>query len=224
MPLPLIRLGVVDSTQAFLERHPELGCCAVLAGEQLKGQGQAGNAWVSRPGAGLWLSACLPAPRVPPGLLLQRAMAAVLEVLEPAGAPLGLKWPNDLVGRREGRLVKLGGIIGQAKGDRVLLGLGLNLTEAPAIPERAIPPACLRDLAKGGVPEAGALARDILEAWEDLEIPREAPFLWPAPGDPIRWEQGEGVCVGWLGDGRLRVERPGGGHVDLTAGDVSGLA
>ncbi|WP_306601436.1 biotin--[acetyl-CoA-carboxylase] ligase [Geothrix sp. 21YS21S-2] len=224
MPLPLIRLGVVDSTQAFLERHPELGCCGVLAGEQRLGRGQAGNTWVSRPGAGLWLSACLPAPRVPPGLLLQRAMAAVVEVLEPSGAPLGLKWPNDLVARKEGRLVKVGGIIGQAKGDRVLLGLGINLEQAPDIPGRRIPPACLRDLATGPVPAAPALARDILDAWEDLEILRVPPFLWPGAGDAVRWEEGQGVCVGWLGDGRLRVELAGGGFADLTAGDVSGLA
>jgi BirA family biotin operon repressor/biotin-[acetyl-CoA-carboxylase] ligase len=221
MPLPLIRLGVVDSTQAFLERHPELGCCGVLAGEQTVGRGQAGNTWESRPGAGLWLSACLPAPAVAPGLLLQRAMAAVVDVLEASGAPLGLKWPNDLVAWRAGNLVKVGGIIGQAKGDRVLLGLGINLTEAPRIPGRRIPPACLRDLATGPVPEAPALARDILDAWEDLELARVPPFLWPGPGDRIRWEEGEGVCAGWLGDGRLRVERSGGTFVDLTAGDVS---
>ena len=36
----------------------------------------------------------------PPGLVLQRAMGAVAEALEPWGAPLGLKWPNDLVARQ----------------------------------------------------------------------------------------------------------------------------
>lgn len=225
MPLPLIRLGVVDSTQLFLERHPELGFCGVLAGEQTQGRGQGGNAWESRPGAGLWLSACLPAPRVAPGLLLQRAMAAVVEALEGAGAHLGLKWPNDLVAWKEGRLVKVGGIIGQAKGERVLLGLGVNLGWAPDIPGRRIPPACLRDLAPAGsLPGAPALARAILDAWEDLEITRVPPFLWPGPGDRIRWDEGEGVCVGWLADGRLRVELAGGRHLDLTAGDISGLA
>lgn len=222
MPLPLIRLGVVDSTQAFLIRHPELGFCGALADEQTAGRGRGSNAWESRPGAGLWLSASIPVPALDPGLVLQRAMAAVAEVLEPCGVRLGLKWPNDLVAWKNGRLVKLGGIIGQSKGDRTVLGLGINLKEAPVIPGRPIPPACLQDLAKGRVPEAAELALEILDAWETLEIQRVPPFLWPGPGDRIQWEEGEGVCVGWLADGRLRVQT-GDGPRDLTAGDIAGL-
>jgi BirA family biotin operon repressor/biotin-[acetyl-CoA-carboxylase] ligase len=222
MTLPLIRLGAVDSTQAFLERHPELGHCAVLAGTQTRGRGQRGNRWESAPGAGLWLSAALPAPPVPPGLVLQRAMAAVLEVLEGTGAALGLKWPNDLVAWHRGRLVKLGGIIGQGKGERLLLGLGVNLASAPDLPERAIPAACLGDLVPGPLPEPTALARAILEAWTDLSILREPPFRWPGAGEPIRWEEGEGICAGWLEDGRLGVQTRQ-GTLNLTAGDIRGL-
>ena len=221
MPIPLIRLGAVDSTQSFLERHPELGYCGVLADEQTAGRGQGGNTWESRPGAGLWLSAAIPAPRLVPGLVPQRAMAAVLEVLAPWGAPLGLKWPNDLVGWLGGRLVKVGGILGQTKGTRTLLGLGLNLSSAPDLPGRPIPPACLQDFAPDS-PGAPTLARAILDAWEDLERPRTPAFLWPAPGDRIRWEEGEGICLGWLEDGRLRVERVG-RVLELTAGDLAGL-
>ncbi len=220
MPLPLIRLGAVDSTQAFLERHPELGFCGVLAGEQLAGRGRGDNTWVSRPGAGLWLSASIPVPAVLPGLVLQRAMAVVAEVLEPCGARLGLKWPNDLVAWKEGRLVKVGGIIGQSKGDRTLLGLGVNLTRAPEIPGRAIPPACLAELATGPVPDPAVLARELLDAWEDLAITRVPPFFWPGPGDPVTWEEGQGRCVDWLEDGRLRVELEGAIR-DLTAGDLA---
>lgn len=222
MSLPLIRLGRVDSTQAFLERHPDLGFCGVLADEQTQGRGRGANAWESRPGAGLWLSAALPRPAVDPGRVLQHAMAAVAEALEPAGAVLGLKWPNDLVARREGGLVKVGGILGQAKGDRVILGLGVNLTAAPRIPGRAIPPACLQDLTTGSVPLAPVLARTLLDAWEDLTAVREPAFRWPAPGDEVRWEEGRGRCLGWLEDGRLRIATPG-GIEDLSSGDVTGL-
>jgi BirA family biotin operon repressor/biotin-[acetyl-CoA-carboxylase] ligase len=226
MPAFLIRLGWVDSTQDFLARHPELGPCAVLADGQLAGRGQRGNSWESAVGAGLWLSAALPAPKVAPGLMLQRAMGAVAEALEPwAGEPLGLKWPNDLVAWQAGRLVKLGGIIGQVKGDRVLLGVGVNLRSAPVIPERPIPPACLADLgpmADGG-PEAEALALEILAAWEDLDTQREPAFRWPEAGDAIRWQAGSGVCEGWMADGRLSV-RTEAGPLSLAVGDVSGLA
>ena len=222
MPLPLILLGEVDSTQAFLERHPELGFCGVLAGAQTQGVGTRGNVWESAQGAGLWLSAALPVPSVPPGLVLQRAMAAVAEALEPCGVPLGLKWPNDLVAWQDGRLVKLGGIIGKAKDDRLLLGVGVNLLWAPSIPGRAIPPACLKDLAPASVPAARDLARTILGLWEDLGTHREPAFLWPGPGDAIQWDEGRGTCRGWLEDGRLSVQTDK-ELEKLTGGDVRGL-
>jgi BirA family biotin operon repressor/biotin-[acetyl-CoA-carboxylase] ligase len=213
----------VDSTQAFLARHPELGFCGVLAASQTLGQGTRGRTWESALGAGLWLSAAVPVPPVPPGMILQRAMAAVAEVLEPCGAVLGLKWPNDLVAWKEGRLVKLGGIIGIRKDDRLLLGAGVNLLSAPSIPDRAIPPACVADLATGPVPEAKDLARRILDLWLDLGTERSTAFRWPQAGDAIRWEEGQGICRGWLEDGRLGVETPG-GILNLTGGDVTGLA
>jgi len=221
--MPLIRLARIDSTQSFLVRHPELGCCAVLADEQSEGRGRGENRWESAPGAGLWLSAALPMPTVPPGLLLQRAMGAVVEVLEPLGLELGLKWPNDLVAWRGGQLVKVGGIIGEQKGERVILGLGLNLRAAPSIPERPIPPASLAELGARHVPEPLTLARAILEVWQNLSVIRPPAFHWPAKGDAIRWEEGEGVCEGWAEDGQLRVRTAQGPQL-LCGGDVSGLA
>lgn len=223
MNLPLIHLALVDSTQSFLARHPELGFCAVLADAQSEGRGRGENRWESAPGAGLWLSAALPRPQVPPGLLLQRAMGAVAEMLEPCGLKLGLKWPNDLVAWRGSQLVKLGGIIGEQKGDRVILGLGLNLREAPSIPGRAIPPASLEGLGAKSLPEALALARVILEAWRDLTVVRLPTFQWPAAGDAIRWEEDEGLCQGWTEDGRLAVQTDKGLR-RLSAGDIVGLA
>ena len=147
MEWPLIRLAEVDSTQAFLRRNPHLGFCGVLADCQTEGRGRQGNRWESVAGVGLWLSTALPSPAgVSPGLVLQRAMAAAARVLDPEGLLLGLKWPNDLVAWKDGRLVKLGGILGEQVGGRLILGLGVNLTDAPQIPGRAIPPACLKEL------------------------------------------------------------------------------
>lgn len=222
MPWPLIRLKQVDSTQDFLLRHPELGFCGVLAEAQTQGRGQRGNRWESEPGAGLWLSACIPTPELPSGQVLQRAMAAVAEVLEPCGIALGLKWPNDLVARDAGRLVKLGGIIGQTKGERLILGVGVNLLRAPALPGRAIAPACVEALRQGPLPDATTLALGILEAWSDLTIQREPAFRWPAPGEDLRWETGSGRCEAWLEDGRLAIHTPTGLQT-LTAGDLNSL-
>ena len=222
----LLHLAQVDSTQAFLGRHPELLRCAVCAGAQTAGRGRGANTWESAPGAGLWMSAALPMPEVPPGLVPQRAMEAVIEALEPCGLELGLKWPNDLVARQEGRLVKLGGVLGEMRSGRVLLGLGVNLRSAPGIPGRAIPPACLAELGAAWVPEPGTLARLVLDLWDDLSVTRPPAFRWPGDGERIAWEEEagsvQGRCLGWEEDGRLRVETPQGVR-RLSAGDLRGL-
>ncbi len=219
MSLPLIRLAEVDSTQSFLRRHPELGYCAVMADMQTEGRGRQGHAWISPPGAGLWLSAAIAVPELAPGLVLQRAMAAVIAALPSAG--LGLKWPNDLVARRQGGLVKLGGILGQRVGERLILGLGVNLGAAPELPERAFPAACLAELI-APLPSTPSLAFDILEAWTDLAAAPEPPFHWPAEGDLVAWETGQGACLGWEPDGRLKVATAA-GIERLSAADVRGL-
>ncbi|HTL98204.1 MAG TPA: biotin--[acetyl-CoA-carboxylase] ligase [Holophagaceae bacterium] len=220
MSLPLIRLAAVDSTQAFLKRHFELGCCGVMADAQTEGRGRQGNRWESAPGAGLWMSAALPAPDLAPGLVLQLAMRHALAAL-PADPRLGLKWPNDLVARTESGLVKLGGIIGELSGGRLILGLGINLTETPELPDRAIPASSLRELGLEA-PEPARLALDLLDRWSDLSAAPAAPFLWPREGDAVRWEQGQGVCLGWEPDGRLKLATNEGVH-RLSAGDVRGL-
>jgi BirA family biotin operon repressor/biotin-[acetyl-CoA-carboxylase] ligase len=223
MDLPLIRLATVDSTQAFLKRNAHLGFCAVLADRQSEGRGRQGNRWESAAGTGLWMSAALLAPPgVPPGLLLQRAMAAAARVLDPEGATLGLKWPNDLVAWRAGHLVKLGGILGEQSGGHLILGLGVNLTEAPEIPGRAIPPASLRDLGLE-LPSTLDLAILITKSWNGLEQEYQVPFRWPEAGTSIRWEEGQGTCLGWDSDGRLKVTTAE-GIQRLSAGDVAGMS
>lgn len=222
MDLPLIRLAEVDSTQAFLRRNPHLGFCAVLADCQTEGRGRQGNRWESAAGAGLWLSAALPARAgVAPGLVLQRAMTAAASVLDPEGRVLGLKWPNDLVAWRGGRLVKVGGILGEQVGGRLILGLGVNLRSAPDIPGRAFPPACLRDLDLAP-PPIQSLADQITKSWRNLEREFQPPFRWPEAGIPIRWEEGQGTCLGWEPDGRLKVATSA-GLQRLSAGEVTGL-
>jgi BirA family biotin operon repressor/biotin-[acetyl-CoA-carboxylase] ligase len=211
----------VDSTQAFLRRHPELHPCAVMADAQTEGRGRQGNRWESAPGAGLWLSASVDPPDLAPGLLLQRAMGAVIAALEGYGVPLGLKWPNDLVARREGGLVKLGGILGERVGSRLILGVGVNLRAAPDLPERALSAACLAELG-ATAPDRTELACAILSGWSELDRDVQPSFRWPTEGEPLRWEHGQGVCLGWESDGRLRVTTAE-GIQRLSAGEVRGL-
>jgi BirA family biotin operon repressor/biotin-[acetyl-CoA-carboxylase] ligase len=218
----LIHLATVDSTQAFLRRNPHLGTCVVLADTQTAGRGRQGNSWESLAGAGLWMSAVLLTPAgVAPGLILQHAMSAAARVLDPEGHTLGLKWPNDLVAWKDGRLVKLGGILGEQSGGRLILGLGVNLTDAPVIPDRAIPPASLKDLGME-VSSTLDLALSISNFWTKLEQNYQPLFQWPGPGTPLRWEAGQGTCLGWEPDGRLKVATANGVQ-RLSAGEIVGL-
>lgn len=217
----LIHLATVDSTQAFLKRHPELGFCAVLADHQTAGVGRQGHRWESAAGAGLWLSVALPPPELPPGLVMQRAMAAAAHALDPSGQVLGLKWPNDLVAWQDGRLRKVGGILGEQAGGRLILGLGVNLSEAPDLPGRAIPPASLKELGLEA-PSRPVLASRIARSFSDLGGSHQPAFLWPELGAPIRWEAGQGTCLGWEPDGRLKVATAS-GIQRLSAGEVTGL-
>lgn len=222
MALPLLRFPQLGSTQTHLREHPELGFCGVLAEAQTAGRGRWGNTWECPPGGGFHFSAALPAPALPPGILLQRAMLQAAALLDPAGATLGLKWPNDLVARRGAGLVKAGGILGEVLGERLLLGLGVNFTAAPHLPGRAVPPACLQDLGLA-VPDPGAFAEALLAGWQDLSAAPEPAFRWPLQGDAVRWEDGgQGVVLGWEEDGRLRLANASGVQ-RLAAGELAGL-
>lgn len=107
----------------------------VLAEEQTRGRGRAGRPWHSPPETGLWLSVilrpdALPSPALLPLLVGVRVAAALEDGC--IGAPVQIKWPNDLlVGDR-----KVGGILCEAvwEGDRpahVIVGVGLNVGNAP---------------------------------------------------------------------------------------------
>ena len=221
MGLTIIHLAEIDSTQAFLRRHPELGFCAVMADAQTQGRGRQGNTWVSEPSAGLWMSVAMEPPDLNPGIVLRRAMLGVIAALDGCGIELGLKWPNDLVARKEGRLVKLGGIIGEKAGDCLILGLGVNLKRSPILEGRVFPAASLADMS-AAIPESRELARRILASWSDLKVSRAPVFQWPETGTPIQWEQGQGVVMGWEEDGRLKVTTAS-GIERLSAAEISGL-
>jgi BirA family biotin operon repressor/biotin-[acetyl-CoA-carboxylase] ligase len=222
MPLPLLRFGQLNSTQDYLREHPELGFGGVLADTQTDGRGRWGNRWESAPRAGFYFSAAVPDPGLAPGLALQRAMLHAARRLDPAGNVLGLKWPNDLVARRGLELVKVGGILGEVQGERLLIGLGVNFTAAPALPGRTIQAASLADLGLEP-PDCEALAAALLEDWQRLGEAREPAFRWPAQGDPVRWESGgQGMVLGWEADGRLRIANAAGVQ-RLAAGEVSGI-
>ena len=111
----IFRYDTVDSTNTVCKSLAAQGApsgTAVIARRQTAGRGRMGRSFESPEGLGLYLSA-----------------GAIRRV---TGAPVRIKWPNDLV--LEGR--KLAGILTEAslsgRGvDYVVIGIGVNLRQRP---------------------------------------------------------------------------------------------
>jgi BirA family biotin operon repressor/biotin-[acetyl-CoA-carboxylase] ligase len=108
----------------------------VIADEQTAGRGRGGKRWASGENRGLWMT-LLERPGTVSGLdvlslRLGLHAAPVLELF--SGAPVRIKWPNDLyVGLR-----KLAGVLVEARwrvqtADWVAIGIGVNLVSPPEL-------------------------------------------------------------------------------------------
>jgi BirA family biotin operon repressor/biotin-[acetyl-CoA-carboxylase] ligase len=101
-----------------------------IAGHQTAGRGRHGRRWQAPPGRALLFSILLDQARVPSaGLLPAAAGVAVVRAIRtlcPSLVPR-LKWPNDVLIR--GR--KVCGILAEQSGQALILGIGINLHQAP---------------------------------------------------------------------------------------------
>lgn len=120
--------GRIESTNDTAKVLAEQGApegTVVIASEQSAGRGRLGRAWASPPG-GLWLSVIL-RPRLPaaqwPRLAFAVSVAVARALERTLNVPAQVKWPNDLV--LDGR--KLGGVLLEAAGGYVVVGIGLNV-------------------------------------------------------------------------------------------------
>src|SRR5947199_1204768 len=105
---------------------------AVLAAEEQRaGRGRMGRTWTAPPRAALTFSMLL-RPAVPPArrgwLPLLAGVAVATAVTQVTGVRTGLKWPNDLLTAD----AKLAGILAEASGHAVVVGIGLNVSTEPA--------------------------------------------------------------------------------------------
>ena len=154
----------------------------LVADRQAAGKGRRGRVW--QDGAGNFMGSTVVRPGhgdpAAPTLALVAGLAvygAVRECL-PDHDGLRLKWPNDLlIGP-----AKLAGILLEAEGASVVIGIGVNLVSAPDLPDRAVTSlaalgsACERDHFAG-----------LLATAFDLELER-----WRTYGlEPLlaRWRQ-----------------------------------
>ena len=215
---------------------------AVLAAEEQRaGRGRMGRTWTAPPRAALTFSLLLK-PAVPPARLgwlpLLTGVAVAAAVTQVTGVETRLKWPNDLLAAD----AKLAGILAEAAGDAVVVGIGLNVStepgEFPAPRPGALPATSLR-AAGATAPNREDILLAILEgferwyrAWQQADGHPDRSGLRPeytrlsaTIGRTVRAELPgaqalSGPAVGVDSDGRLLVLLSSGSEVAVAAGDV----
>lgn len=201
----------------------------LVADRQTAGKGRLGRVW--NDGAGNFMGSTVvrlaPGDPAPATLALLTGLA-VHEALSPfAGENLQLKWPNDLLLGG----AKIAGILLEMARGVVVVGIGVNLAQAPEVPGRAV-----TALADHGSPPTRDVFGQALAAAFDLELQR-----WRAVGlAPLlrRWQSAahakgtrlrvlppgedavEGAFAGLAEDGNLRLALPDGAIRTIHAGDV----
>jgi len=215
---------------------------AVLAAEEQRaGRGRMGRTWTAPPRAALTFSLLLK-PAVPPARLgwlpLLTGVAVAAAVTTVTGVETRLKWPNDLLAAD----AKLAGILAEAAGDAVVVGIGLNVSTEPAefpSPRPGALPATSLRAAGATAPSREGILLAILEgferwyrAWQQAGGDPDRSGLRPeyirlsaTIGRTVRAELPggqalSGPAVGVDSDGRLLVFLSSGSEVAVAAGDV----
>ena len=239
---------------------------AVLAAEQQNaGRGRLGRTWVTPPRAALTFSVLLRPTAVPRARLgwlpLLAGVAVAAAVRAVAGLDAQLKWPNDVLlgagnglaggsgpaatGGQASTVVpprKLGGILAEAAGDAVVVGIGVNVStepdELPPPGPSALPATSLRLEGSASLDRARLLAGILAglerryRAWcqvlgdtERSGLRAEYTGLCATLGRRIRVELPggrllDGLAAGIDADGRLLVSVPPDADLPVAAGDI----
>ncbi len=199
----------------------------LVALRQTAGKGRQGREWVAAAGnfSGSTM-VNLGAGDPPPQSLSMVASLALAEAVDAAdpGQPLLLKWPNDVLLNG----AKLAGILLERQGDKVVVGFGVNLAQAPSLDDR-------RTAHLGGTITPGAFTpilasamAHMVELWR-----RSSPLLfaqaWLARAHPlgsaleVHGEDGAIIAGRFDGldpEGALRLRLASGELCTIHAGDV----
>lgn len=132
---PRLDVDSCESTQALVDTSLPEGAL-VVADHQTAGRGRLGRTWEAPPGTAILCSLLL---KPPPdrdlrqlSLLAGIAVADALE--ERTGLAVQLKWPNDVMLRRQ----KVAGCLAEARDGAIVLGIGVNVNQKrEELPERA---------------------------------------------------------------------------------------
>lgn len=201
----------------------------VHADQQTVGRGRLARRWLSPPG-NLYLSIILrlglPSARtIELGFVAALAVADAIETMLPKQEPATLKWPNDVL-VRDG---KISGILVEQADDALILGIGINVLEAPG----GVSYKVSTIVGSGGLATVDGTRNALLTAlahW--LDIWQRDGFgairtTWLArahpPGTPLRVTIGDRTIAGRFADlapdGALIIDTDE-GRRRCTAGDV----
>jgi BirA family biotin operon repressor/biotin-[acetyl-CoA-carboxylase] ligase len=161
----IVWIETTGSTMIEAARLAEAGCgsgAAVVAEEQLEGQGRQGRTWHSERGTGLYVSTVLRLPleaREAPLLTLTLGLATAEAICQTTGLTCDLRWPNDvLIGEK-----KCAGILVQVEEAAFVAGIGINVNQT-AFPEEIAASATSLRLATGLVQSRERLLVRLLAA------------------------------------------------------------
>jgi len=113
----------VSSTQEVARRVRKKPPYLIVAGHQTDGKGRMGRSWSSEKG-GLYLTLVITrfphdwAATITSAYLVRKALSSYLK-------DLILKWPNDLLYGK----AKLAGILAESRGQRLCIGIGVNVNQ-----------------------------------------------------------------------------------------------
>lgn len=204
------------------------------AERQTSGRGRLGRKWESQSG-NLTCSTVVnlrPGDPAPSTLSLVTGLAVfdTVKRLLFDDTPMLLKWPNDLLVNNG----KIAGILLERQGDAVVVGVGINLAEAPDLPDRKTTAVSWENgkFANGPesvLPRLAANLATRLRDWRDEPLSHTL-LEWTVRShrfdDRIRITNPEGEVTlaryrGIAQDGALRVEPLGAHETIVHAGDVT---
>ncbi len=212
IPYSFLRLEESASTQDVARSRFQGSPLLVLADRQTAGRGRSGASWENAPRS-LAVSLAFRGGRSTSVVPLLAGVAAVRTL----GDAFGLKWPNDVMSDDR----KVGGILVEASGALVVVGLGLNLWwPDPPAGVGAVFPEDPGESSAAGMAEAWAT--ELLDMSEESEWPRsEYRSRCVTIGRRLTWQPaGSGRAVDIAPDGSLVVETPD-GLITLRSGAVT---
>lgn len=203
----------------------------LVSDRQSAGRGRLGREWLDGAGNFMGSTVVWPTPGDPPlaSLALVAGIAVHAAVSSRLPPPLRatIKWPNDIMLGA----AKLAGILLEREGDAVIVGIGVNLAQAPQVQGRetaavsAFAPAPDRDTFAKDLTQAfaGELARwrthglaATLTCWTAAAHPVGTPLVVGGAGS----DQLVGTFAGLSVDGALQLRLADGTTQTMHAGEV----